>query len=52
MKKIVQDALMLPIFLLILRPLILRNYTQRRAGLAPDEWYWADAIACRFGYYV
>jgi hypothetical protein len=38
------------IFLRVLRPLILRNYRLRRAGLRPDRWYWADLLAMRWGF--
>ena len=48
MKKL----LMFPVFHLLLKPLIKRNYKLRKAGLAPDEWYWADALAVRYGYFV
>jgi hypothetical protein len=36
----------------ILWPLVALNYYERRRGLSPDEWYWADAIMFHFGYYV
>lgn len=36
----------------ILWPLVALNYYKRKRGLAPDEWYWADAIMFHFGYYV
>jgi len=45
-------------FNIILRPLIYHNYKQRYKSAVygyrnhPDEWYWADLIAIRFGYYV
>jgi len=37
---------------LVLAPLIRRNLRLRAAGRLPDEWYWADRIACRWGFYV
>ena len=37
---------------LILKPLIKRNYTLRAKGLLPDEWYWADTIAYRWGHTI
>lgn len=40
------------IFRLILVPLMRHNYAQRRAGLLPDEWYWADRLAISWGYYL
>jgi hypothetical protein len=39
-------------FYLILQPLILRNYRLREEGKLPDEWYWADHISARMGYFV
>jgi hypothetical protein len=48
MKKL----LMFPMFYLLLKPLIKRNCKLRKAGLAPDAWYWADALAARYGYFV
>jgi len=38
------------IYKIMLKPLILRNYRMRRAGLLPDEWYWADRKALDWGY--
>lgn len=40
------------IFVAVLKPLILRNYRLRAAGKLPDEWYWADHLAMRWGYFV
>lgn len=40
------------IFVLVLRPLIERNYRLRQEGKKPDEWYWADALAVRWGYFL
>jgi hypothetical protein len=37
---------------LVLLPFILRNYRRRAAGLAPDAWYWPDALLFRWGYSV
>ena len=45
-------AITLLIFYLILRPLIVRNYRLRGIGILQDEWYWADALALHFGYFV
>jgi len=39
-------------FVLILCPLIQRNYRQRAEGKAPDQWYWADSLAVSWGYLV
>lgn len=38
------------IFWCILRPLIKRNYRLRAEGKLPDEWYWADELACKWGF--
>ena len=35
-----------------LAPLIERNYRLRAEGRLPDEWYWADRLAVRWGYFV
>lgn len=35
---------------MVLCPLILRNYSLRKKGLLPDEWYWADKILLKWGY--
>lgn len=40
------------IYWCFLRPLILRNYRLRERGKRPDEWYWADLLACKWGYYT
>ena len=40
------------IFQTVLKPLIRRNYAQRRRGELSDEWYWADELAISWGYYV
>lgn len=48
MKKL----LMFPVFHLLLKPLIKRNYRLRKAGKAHDTWYWADALAFKYGYTV
>lgn len=40
------------IYLLILRPIILRDYRLREKGKRPDRMHWADSIACRWGYYT
>ncbi len=45
-------------FHLILKPLIKRNYRLRFKsamngdGKHPDEWYWADSLAVKYGYFV
>lgn len=41
-----------PLFYLVLRPLIVRNYRLRAEGKLPDEWYWADRLACHLGWFV
>lgn len=40
------------IFIVVLRPLIRRNYRLRYEGRLPDRWYWADLVALRWGYFV
>ena len=46
------------VFHLYLKWLIKRNYTLRLEsaisgdGKHPDEWYWADILAARYGYFV
>lgn len=40
------------IYWLILRPLVLRNYRLRAAGKLSDEWYWADTLACGWGFFT
>ena len=40
------------IYMLVLRPLIRRNYRLRRAGLLPDRWFWADVLAIRWGFFT
>lgn len=37
------------IFRFVLVPLIRRNQRLRAAGRWPDEWYWADLLAARWG---
>jgi len=44
-------ALAVP-YWLILRPLIIRNYNARERGELPDEWYWADRLACNWGWFT
>lgn len=34
----------------ILAPLIRINYRARSDGDLPDEWYWADNLALKWGY--
>lgn len=38
------------IFRFILVPLIRRDQQLRIAGVRPDEWYWADILALRWGF--
>jgi len=33
----------------IMEPLIARDFRLRVAGKRPDEWYWADLLAWRWG---
>lgn len=40
------------IFLLVLKPLILRDYRLRALGVRPDRWYWADSLALKWGHFV
>lgn len=40
------------VFETVLKPLILENYEQRRLGLLPDEWFWADKLAVSWKMYV
>jgi len=40
------------IFILILAPLIRRNYKLREQKKLPDKWYWADKIAIGWGFWV
>lgn len=40
------------VFHAVLKPLIRRNYHARAAGALPDQWYWADDLAMRWGYYL
>ena len=37
---------------LVLKPLIVRNYRLRALGRLPDEWYWVDEVACKWGYAI
>ena len=54
----IKRILMFPLFHLILKPLIKRNYTVRHWSAInensahPDHWYWADELAIRYGYSV
>jgi hypothetical protein len=54
----VERVVMFPVFHLILKPLIRRNYRLRELsaisgdGKYPDKWYWADSLAIKYGYYV
>jgi hypothetical protein len=49
--KQIKKILLWPIYMLVLRPLIKRNYKLREQGKIPDEWHWADLIAIEHGYY-
>jgi len=40
------------LFILALKPLILRNYKLRQQGLLNDEWYWFDLLATEWGFFV
>lgn len=40
------------VWVLILRGLIRRNYRLREEGVLSDEWYWADVLAMRYGYFL
>jgi len=40
------------IYQYILKPLIKRNYKLRMKDERPDTWYWADELACKWGYRV
>jgi hypothetical protein len=46
------DARRVLIFRKKLRPLIKENYRKRLAGEIPDEWFWADKLALRWGMFV
>lgn len=43
--------LMWPVYIVVLRPLIAINYKQRELGNIPDQWYWADELAVKYGFY-
>lgn len=51
-------VVMFPVFHLLLKPMIKRNYKARKEsatngdGKYQDEWYWADKIAAKYGYFV
>ena len=36
----------------LLRPLIRANYWLREIGVLPDKWFWADRLACSWGYFT
>lgn len=36
---------------LFLQPLIDRDYRLRAQGKRPDRFYWADRLACDWGYF-
>jgi len=44
--------LMYPVFHLYLKRKIKENYRLRENGELPDKWYWADELACNYGYFV
>jgi len=46
-----KDIYRLPIAI-ILSFFVMRNYSLRKKGLLPDEWYWADSIILKWGYVV
>ena len=54
----IKALFMWPVFHLILKPLIKRNYRLREEssikgdGKYPDQWYWADKLAISYGYAV
>ena len=39
-------------FHIFMKPLIVDNYVARSQGLLPDEWYWVDELAWKFGYTI
>jgi hypothetical protein len=39
-------------YIAVLRPLIRRDYRLRAAGKRPDRMHWADALACRWGWFT
>jgi len=43
-------SLSAPLYYLVLRPLIKRNYKLRAEGVIPDKWYWADEVSIKLGY--
>lgn len=47
----IRDIYRLPVAI-VLWLLTLRNYALRKDGLAPDEWYWADAMMWNWGYAI
>lgn len=47
---IIKKILMWPVFVLLLRPLILKDYKGRSYDLKPDVPYWADTLALKYGY--
>ena len=46
-----RDLYRLPVAL-FLSPFVLTNYSLRRQGILPDEWYWADKKIFAWGYVV
>lgn len=52
------DQMKLIIYLLILKPIIVMNYKNRYKSAIngnhdyPDQWYWADKIAVKWGFYT
>ena len=44
-----RGVIKLAILFYVLEPLIARDLRLREAGRRPDEWYWADMLAPRWG---
>lgn len=40
------------VYRIILLPLIRRDLQLRAKGLRPDQWYWADVLAMRWGFFT
>lgn len=36
----------------VLMPLIRANRKERHNSASPDDWYWADLVAVKWGYYA